>query len=130
MESALDALRAVFVGASSNDVNRTASNDKEALFTNLYALTGSQTYRDLRGQVRLVASGNALVAPALADSSVGQAHRFALLELLPFAVVANTEALNQALYGYYAQRLSLYDEQSGQGELTRQWISDRAAMVG
>ena len=130
LEDALDALRTVFIGSASNDVNKTPTDDRDRLYINLYALQDDAGFKALSGQVRLVQADPGHAAAAQAQTSTALAYRYALLELLPFAVVANTEAQNQTLYGAYTQRLNLYDETTGQGELTSQWLTDRAAMVG
>ncbi|MBS0437396.1 MAG: putative Ig domain-containing protein [Proteobacteria bacterium] len=129
LEGALDALRTVFIGSSSNDVNRTPTGDREALFNNLYALQSDASFVASMGQVQLVEAGSGMTSAAKATDNAALAYRYALLELLPFAVVANSDALNQALYGYYTQRLSLYDPASGAGSLTGEWIDDRSAML-
>ena len=130
LEATLDALRTIFIGPASNDANKTPSGNRDAFYLNLSLLHNDAGFRALSGQVALVPATRAFASLGQADTQAALAYRYALLELLPFAAVANTEAQNQTLYGNYTQRLSLYDEATGQGELTQQWLADRAAMLG
>lgn len=130
LEDALDSLRTVLIGATSNDSNKTPTDSRDAFYSNLYALQNSATYKSMVGQVQLVAGSVAFAALAEGTTGAALAYRFALLELLPVAVVANTSLQNQTLYGAYAQSLSVFDETTGQGELTKQWLADRSAMLG
>ncbi len=129
LEYALDALRAVFIGSASNDANSTPTGDRERLYVNLQSLLADSGFRALSGHVSIEAAGVGFASRAQVDTHGALAYRYALLELLSFAVVADTEAANQTLYGAYTQRLSLYDEATGQGELTREWLVDRASML-
>ena len=132
LEGALDALRTVFVNSASNDAGRTPTGDREAFFTNLTAMTnatGPSSFQVLKGQVQLKAANSGFVAMAQAHTNTALAYRYAMLELQPFAVVADTDALNRTLYGNYAQALSLYDASTGTGNLTQQWMTDRAALL-
>ena len=128
-EAALDALRTVFIGSSSNDVNRTANGNRDAFYNNLDLLVNDTSFKALSGQVQLLLAGPGFTSAAQVDSNAALAYRYALLELLPFAVVANTDAQNQTLYGNYTQRLSLYNPSTGQGELTQSWLTDRAVLL-
>jgi hypothetical protein len=129
LEDALDALRTVFIGSASNDVNRTPTGDRDRLYINLQALSADADFQALSGHVRLETNRMGFASAAQADTQAARAYRYALLELLPFAAVADTEAANQTLYGPYSQRLSLYDEATATGELTRTWLADRAVLV-
>jgi Ca2+-binding RTX toxin-like protein len=132
LEDALDALRTVFVGSSSNDANKTPTGNREAFFNNLSAMTagtGPSSFHALAGQVRLVPVGSNFADLAQDETDTALAYRYALLELQPFAVVANTEAANQMLYGSYSSRLSLYNDPTGQGVLSNSWINDRSMLV-
>ena len=128
-EDALDALRTVFIGSTSNDSNKTPTGNRESFYSNLYQLQNNASFRTLGNQVQLVEAGPAFAAAAQDGTNIALAYRYALLELLPFAVVAQTDALNQTLYGYYTQRLGLYDETTGQGPLTQSWVRDRSVML-
>ena len=129
LENALDALRTVFIGAPSNDLNRTATGDRDSLYRNLDYLVQNADFKAMAAQVTLTPAGLGFAGAALPDTQTALAYRYALLELLPFAVVGNTEARNQTLYGAYSQRLSLYDPATGLGQLTSEWLTDRAAML-
>ncbi len=128
-EDALDALRTVFIGSSSNDVNKTPTGSRDVFYSNLYQLQSNAVFKTLSGQVRLLPVTAEFVSSARAASDTAMAYRYALLELLPFAAVATTDVQNQTLYGHYTQRLSLYDQSTGQGELTQGWINDRATLL-
>lgn len=132
LEDALDALRTVFVGSASNDANKTPTGNRDAFFNNLVTMTsgmGPGSFQALAGQVQLVPVGSSFASLAQEETAIALAYRYALVELQPFAVVANTEEANQTLYGYYSSRLSLYNDQTGQGELTNSWIDDRAMLL-
>ncbi|WP_418647606.1 hypothetical protein ACNQFN_22340 [Thauera butanivorans] len=67
----------------------------------------------------------ALALLAGTDSPEGIATRYALKELIPFAIVGVD-------YGNLHNQdgaLDLYDPETGEGELSEQWIRDRAAML-
>jgi Ca2+-binding RTX toxin-like protein len=130
LESLLDALRAVFIGSASNDVNETPTGDRDRFYSNLYSLQNDSGFKALTGRVALVQAHGGFATLAQGNTQAALPYRYALLELLPFAVVADSEAANQTLYSPYVQRLSLHDESTGQGELSGQWLSDRAAMLG
>ncbi len=67
-----------------------------------------------------------IVAKAQLDTAEGQAYRYALYKLNPFAVTGST-----VLYdGINAHgELDLYDPATGQGELSERYLRDRAAML-
>ena len=129
LEDALDALRTVFIGSASNDANKTQTGDRDRFYFNLYSLQGDTGFTSRIGQMRLVQADAGFVSLARATTNTALAYRYALLELLPLAVVASTDAGNQTLYSAYTQRLSLVDANTGLGELTDQWLVDRAAML-
>ncbi|EHR69011.1 hypothetical protein BurJ1DRAFT_0113 [Burkholderiales bacterium JOSHI_001] len=129
LENALDALRTVFVGSSSNDANSTPTDIQEPIFANLQLLRASAEFQAAKSNVRLVTPSSSFADESIINSQEAMAYRYALLELLPFAVVANSEALNQMLYGAYPTRLSLHNTTTGTGSLTEQWLRDRAAMA-
>ena len=129
LECALDTLRTVFIGSASNDTNKTPTGDREAFFNNLTQLQNDAGFQALSGQVQLVPTHAGFSSAAQASTNTALAYRYALLELLPVAVVAGTDAQNQTLYGAYTQRLSLYDANTGQGELTQSWIQDRSTLL-
>ena len=128
-EDALDALRTVFIGSSSNDVNKTTTGNRDVFYNNLYQLQNNAIFKTLSGQVQLLPVTAAFVASALAANDTAMVYRYSLLELLPFAAVATNDAQNQTLYGHYTQGLSLYDQGTGQGELTQSWIHDRTTLL-
>jgi Ca2+-binding RTX toxin-like protein len=70
--------------------------------------------------------GRVLASLASADTSDGLAYRYAIAELVPFAVTGDPE-----IYASHNSdgELDLYDPASGQGNLTEQYLKDRAAML-
>ncbi len=128
-EDTLDVLRSVFIGSASNDTNKTPTDNHDAFGANLYQLQNNTNFKALSGQVQLVQANASFATSAQATTNTAPAYRYALLELLPFAVVANADAQNQTLYGNYTQRLSLYDPAAGTGDLTQQWLTDRATLL-
>jgi Ca2+-binding RTX toxin-like protein len=128
-EDALDALRTVFIGSASNDTNNTPTGDRDRFYINLQALQNDAGFKTLGGQVKLAQANAGFASAAQATTNTALAYRYALLELLPYAVVASSDAQNSTLYGNYTQRLSLYDPATGQGQLTTNWLTDRAAML-
>jgi Ca2+-binding RTX toxin-like protein len=129
LEDSLDALRTVFLGSASNDANKTPTGDRDRFYVNLQALQNDADFQALSGQVKLVHVNPGFASLAQGNTNTSLAYRYALLELLPFAVVADADAQNQTLYGAYSQRLSLYDAATGQGELAQTWLVDRAALL-
>ena len=78
----------------------------------------------------------AVSSPALAgiadtDTDQGLAYRYALKELNPFAVLANTLQANDALYAPHNDQgqLDRFNEANGTGTLTAQYLDDRALFL-
>ncbi len=73
----------------------------------------------------------AILAIADANTPAGLAYRYALRELNPFAVVANTESANDALYAEHVQGggLDVFDDATGAGTLTARYLDDRARFL-
>jgi Ca2+-binding RTX toxin-like protein len=65
------------------------------------------------------------------DTDQGLAYRYALKELNPFAIVANTPQANSALYqGHNAQgQLDQFNTATGIGTLTTEYLTDRAVFL-
>jgi|CXWL01.1.fsa_nt_gi hypothetical protein len=68
---------------------------------------------------------------AQTDTAQGLAYRYALKELNPFAVVANTSQANDALYASHNDQgqLDLFNPADGTGTLTAQYLDDRALFL-
>lgn len=144
LEQALDALRTLFVPTAldkKTDFNDDTlgfgdlgtRNEYYAHLAEVQAAVGNQTFsieplvqRDNQGQVvpRLTAAELKLAAEDPGDS--GLAYRYALRALNPFAVVGvDYHALGHASNGV----LTLFDPNTGFGEMTEQYLTDRAAFL-
>ena len=144
LERALDALRTLFVP---NALDKTTDfNDDTGGFGDLATRTEFYTHlaevqaavvnqtfsieplvqRDSQGHVvpRLTVAELALAAQDPGDS--GLAYRYALKALNPFAVIGvDYNALGHASNGV----LTLFDPNTGFGEMTEQYLTDRAAFL-
>ena len=76
-------------------------------------------------------SSPAIAGIADTDTDQGRAYRYALKELNPFAVLANTPQANDALYAPHNDQgqLDRFNEANGTGTLTAQYLSDRALFL-
>jgi Ca2+-binding RTX toxin-like protein len=76
-------------------------------------------------------TGPAIAGIADTDTDQGLAYRYALKELNPFAVLADTPQANEALYaGHNGQgELDRFNEADGSGTLTSRYIDDRALFL-
>jgi Ca2+-binding RTX toxin-like protein len=76
-------------------------------------------------------SAEELQALALLEDSTSLAYRFALRELAPFAVLGASASSTEALYASHneAGQLALLNSESGMGELSPQYLKDRAAFL-
>jgi len=76
-------------------------------------------------------SGPAMAGTADTDTDQGLAYRYALKELNPFAVTANTPQANDVLYqAHNAEgQLDRFNATTGTGTLTAQYLTDRALFL-
>jgi len=145
LEKALDPLRKLFLGPtlapltlpSSNDPGSFGNIPNRTAFYNAIAavktaLAGATV--TIEPFVELNAQGNAVIrlapsevsAAAQENTDRGLAFRYALKALNPFAVIdADYQALGHASNG----ALTLFDPATGFGELTEQYLTDRAAFL-
>jgi len=144
LERALDALRALFVTNTTDQ--KTDFNDDTGGFGDLGARTeyythlaevtaavSNQTFsieplvqRDSQVQVVPRLTVTELIAAAQDPGDSGLAYRYALKALNPFAVIgADYVGLGHAANG----QLALYDPVTGFGEMTTQYLTDRAAFL-
>ncbi len=140
LETTLDALRTLFqqnyqYGHLDYDavptLNGDSAVDRNEYYVNLQSL---QTWWEaslfkatgLNIQPLAVYSGTQIASMALADSADGQAYRYALYKLNPFAVTGST-----VLYDVVNTHgeLDRYNPTTGTGNLTDQYLNDRAAML-
>jgi RTX calcium-binding nonapeptide repeat (4 copies) len=135
LENALDAIRRIL---SSTDIAATPKDDRNAFYTNYYALldpTNPETNPEGAAFAQL--AGNAtlstlvdksqlnLEALAVIPGANGLPYRYALAELNPFALLgADYETLHNA-----AGQLNLYDPATRTGTLTNAWLEDRSAFL-
>ena len=140
LETSLDALRTLFqqnyqYGQLDYGAVPTPTGDSVAGRNDYYAnLQSLQTWWEaspfeatgLRIQSLAEYSGPQIAALAFADTADGQAYRYALYKLNPFAVTGST-----VLYdGINAHgELNRYNPATGSGNLTDQYLKDRAAML-
>lgn len=141
LEVALDALRRVFLG---DQVPSTDFNDNAGGFGDLgsrgeFYQHIQEVHAALTGAIyridSLVGQSATTIATISqqdgADDAMGIAYRYALKELNPFVVRGIDRDTTQALYGSRntTGELALVDPESGIGELTPQYLTDRALFL-
>ena len=127
LESALDALRTLFLGSAAVANKPTTTDARAVFYTNFYELKDRVAYQQLaaasNAEIAVLAGRTASELAGLASSGndAGLAARYALVAL-------NSFALTGADYsGFNADRqLELYDPQTERNGLTQQYIADRA----
>lgn len=138
LELTLDALRTLFqqnyqYGYLDYDAVPTMTGDgataRNEYYTNLQSLQTwweASPFTALSIQPLAALGSSQIAALAMADSADGQAYRYALYKLNPFAVTGST-----VLYdGINAHgELNRYNPATGSGNLTDQYLKDRAAML-
>ncbi|BCA56518.1 hypothetical protein W02_36580 [Nitrospira sp. KM1] len=142
LELALDGLRKVFLDAATppTNFNENAGGFGDLTFRNEFythlADVQTQLATTFTGQTFQIGSlvgrpTNDLRAAAEAPGPTSLAYRFALKELTPFVVLGADLATTQALYDRQNQtgELSLVNPETGVGELTPQYLTDRAAFL-
>ncbi|SMF01492.1 hypothetical protein [Pseudogulbenkiania subflava] len=123
LEDAMNSVAKVFGSARIPDGLDSLDTGREAFYAALVQIT---TRLDLLGESSPFSiiglgelSSRDIAALAHQDTPQGQAVRFALKELSPFAIA-----------GYaYGKEVDLYEVNTGTGELSKEWIADRAAML-
>lgn len=125
LESALDALRTLLLGPATG---QTPTGDRDTFYANLHMLQGSTAYTALMGSVQLTLltalSASDIATQAKGNDAQGLATRYALVALNPFVLSgADYNAFNTQ------GELNLYDPATGTGNLTEQYLTDRAAML-
>ena len=111
-----------------NSVNMPIGNlNRDSLYQALYAIntelnSGPQPQRSIVSLVAL----NAADLQSAASNPDGLATRYALKELNPFAIIGD-----DSLYTKFNtnHELDLYDTATGQGNLTEDWLQNRASML-
>jgi pimeloyl-ACP methyl ester carboxylesterase len=134
LESCLDALRTLLMDGdiAKNTGKQTATGDRNAFYTNLYALQNNSNYKTLSGSAGIAA----LSGSGLADQAKTDFGNFLALDyLLPFTLVGADSVLiptHQTEYDAWHADQSLTPAQkaAGEGNYTDAWYQDRAAMLG
>ena len=125
-EGVLDSLRKIFLGADSDFLPTILGSDskgRNSFYDNIAYLKGSDSFRTAIGKVKVVSllGLKASEIASLAASEGGEAYRYALLRLDPFAVVG---------FDFKSSSdIALYDPVSGNGALTAEWLSARAELL-
>jgi Ca2+-binding RTX toxin-like protein len=137
LENALDALRKIFTVGSDDPV--TDSNPATGGFGNIE--NRNQFYDHINQIKSLVASGlfsidslvdqspSAIASLARVNTADGLAYRYALQELIPFAVRGVDYGMLHNQGPVESRPLDLYDAQTGQGTWTTLALSDRAELL-
>ena len=134
LENLLDPLRKLVFGDNTpttpfkegasgfGDINKRAD-----FHENIKILVESEGFKKIAGKAKIhpIPGVEALVSKASQNNAEGIAYRYALKNLNPFAVEgADYDAHNKG------KELDRYDAGTQTGQLTDQWIEDRAAMLG
>jgi len=130
LESALDGLRKIFLGPQIAATKSPGAEDtdatREAFYQNAGTLRDSAAFQALAGRasVASLVAGTAEELKLLAQSDVS--YRYALKQLDSFAITG-TPGLYQQYNGN--GELDLHDPATGQGDLTAEWLRDRAQFL-
>ncbi|NKF23342.1 calcium-binding protein [Solimonas marina] len=118
-----------------------ANEDRSQLYDTIDAISSgiSQLVSDHPGLQFSIVGGTQYLSSAAtlgaADDDAGLAYRYALERLNPFVFMASDssgavlDANGQLLYQAYANSLSLYDPNTGAGNITQEWVSARSEML-
>ena len=123
LETLVKSLHKIVLGSEA----QMTKDERESLYANLSALQNSDRFKALAGKATLFLlpgqSAESIVAQAARKDATGQAWRYALRELNPFALIG-------ADYGVHNTdgSLDLYDETTGKG-MSQAWINDRVQML-
>ncbi|MBW8457793.1 MAG: hypothetical protein K0M58_05050, partial [Thiobacillus sp.] len=107
-----------------------AQDDRESLYGLIVDIKQTVLYQQSEGLLTIQAltefDGATIAAKAQADSADGLAYRYALANLVPFAVTGDT-----SIYASHNinGELDIYDPATGSGALTGQYLKDRADML-
>ncbi|MEZ5614543.1 MAG: calcium-binding protein [Rhodocyclaceae bacterium] len=102
--------------------------NRDALYRALYGLQGNALFKASHGRTKIEnlanKSADGLVGLAKDGDIDALAYRYALKELNPFAILG----LDYSRFNANGE-LKLYDKATGQGELTDEYLADRAAFL-
>ncbi|MHB1429787.1 MAG: alpha/beta hydrolase family protein [Rhodocyclaceae bacterium] len=136
LESTLDALRTLLIDGTiaSDAAKQTAVGNRDAFYTNVYALQDNGTFQALSGSASIVAlmGVNASVVTAQARTDFG--YFLAVKHLLPVALEGTAGVLagvHGDLYGEWQADLALTPEQrkNGEANYSDDYLADRAALL-
>ena len=125
LESTLDSLRRIFVGA---DIAATPAGDRNAFHSNIGVLNAAITNDSHAGtfELRPIPDGTSIAWKATQNNAEGLSYRYALRELNPFVLVGAAAVYS----GHNANGgLDLYDPIGQSGTLTEAWIRDRSELL-
>jgi Ca2+-binding RTX toxin-like protein len=132
LEKTLDSIRLLFLGPTASttlsDLNGNTWHKVDPLrnsfYSNLNALSGNALFKSSSGQISFKPIGESDDTKALAQADI--AYRYALKELNPYAATGAA-----TLYSQFGRDkdLLLYDESTGQGRLTDEWLMDRSKFL-
>lgn len=123
---------AAFFGADTR-ISEAQTDQREALYDVINAIKSSSNYQlaqqasDFITVQPLANMGrNQIVAKAQVDSAEGLAYRYAIVNMIPFAISGDA-----TLYSSHntSGELDLYDPATGEGALSERYLRDRAAML-
>ncbi len=118
LESAVQALGKVFLSAPPS----IATGDRDSLYQAVFSLGQAVGELQALGERYTLRSMGLDAGADAALAKTDLAVRYALAELLPFAVQGRS-------YDSHAEALSLYDPATDEGMLSEKWLADRAAML-
>ncbi|MEW5967529.1 MAG: calcium-binding protein [Pseudomonadota bacterium] len=125
LEAVVGALGRLFTGTG-----LIAQDNRESLYGLIGDIKQTMLYQQSEGLLTIQPltefGGAAIAAKAQADTAEGLAYRYALANLVPFAITGDA-----SIYASHNANgeLNLYDPASGTGSLTSQYLKDRAAML-
>lgn len=127
-EKAVDALQALFKVEPA--LLPVGNNNREALYEAIYALRDTEKsqyflYQGLLEFSPLPTDAATLITESSSNDPEGLAHRYALNALDPFVVQGIASGALLATHNEQGQ-LNLFDQTTGTGALTAQWLQDRA----
>ncbi|MBC3909787.1 putative Ig domain-containing protein [Undibacterium umbellatum] len=136
LEQVLDSMRKLFLGLT----DKTEPNSKaggygdyqkrQEFYNKLDAVLNSKKYTALQGKAKLISlaasDGSGMQSKASQKNDEGLAYRYALREGNPFVIVGDAETY--ALHNKNGE-LDLYDEETGKGGITKEYLQARAAFL-
>ncbi|MDP3092116.1 MAG: hypothetical protein Q8N04_15690 [Nitrospira sp.] len=145
LEHAVDALRRLFLPGPVSETTADPATggfgnlaNRNTFYTNMAAVKAAviaQQSQNVTFNIQNLTDPSVTLAvlsgTADTDTDQGLAYRYALKELNPFAIVANTPQANEALYASHNDQgqLDRFNLADGTGSLTSQYLTDRALFL-